>query len=105
MLVVSYMISVLCCIYTISVICCIYMINVIYCIFTISVICFIYMISVVCCKYTISANCCIYMIYQAQLSLNAGQKYCRMLQVEPSVLTFDLHQASICHLDLCVVYF
>ena len=33
--------------------------------------------------------------FQDQISLNAGQKYCRML-----CNTFDLHQATICHLDI-----
>ena len=36
---------------------------------------------------------------QDQLSLNAGQKYCRMLQGGAFCNTFDLHE------DLCFVYF
>ena len=35
--------------------------------------------------------------FQDQLSLNAGQKYCRMLQGGAFCNSFDLHEATICH--------
>ena len=43
--------------------------------------------------------------FQVQLSLNAGQKYHRMLKGGAFCNSFDLHKATICHLDLCFVYF
>ena len=47
--------------------------------------------------------------FQDQISLNAGQKYCRMLQVEHSaiLLTFInmIKLATNCYEDLCFVYF
>ena len=40
-------------------------------------------------------------VFQGRLSLNAGQKYCRLLKGD----TFNLHYATICHIYLCFVYF
>ena len=40
------------------------------------------------------------------ISLNAGQKYCRMLQGgEHSAILLTFIIATICHLDLCFIYF
>ena len=44
-------------------------------------------------------------VFQVQLLLNAGQKYCRMLQWGAFCNTFDLHLATICQYDLYFVYF
>ena len=49
--------------------------------------------------------------FQDQLTLNAGQEYCRMLQGEHSAIlltgalcnTFDLHFAPICHFKIFVL--
>ena len=43
--------------------------------------------------------------FQDRLSLNAGQKYCRMLQKGAFCNTFDLNLAIISLKDLCFVYF
>ena len=43
--------------------------------------------------------------FQDQLSLNEGQKYCRMLQGEHSAILSTFNKLPFCHLDLCFVYF
>ena len=42
--------------------------------------------------------------FQGGLSLNAGQKYCRMPR-GALCNNFDHHEATNCHNDLCFVYF
>ena len=43
--------------------------------------------------------------FQDQISLNAGQKNCRMLQWKHSAILSTFIKLSVCHQDLCFLYF